>query len=124
METKKACGIVKGVATRKINETTDLMTDENNVDEVNRKTNELKEAFDKFQVAHRTFHSQLTEREAMEESTLYHDSVFGQVEHLQESVDVWLTGIEMTRLINSIQKQVRPDDSASYVVFKDVQRSI
>ena len=41
METKKARGIVKGVVTRNINEITDLMTDENNVDEVNRKINEL-----------------------------------------------------------------------------------
>ena len=115
METKKARGVAKGVVTRKINEITDLMTDESNVDEVNRKANELKEAFDKFQVAHRTFHSQLTEREAIEESTLYHDSVFDQVEHLQENVDVWLTGIETTRLINSFQEQVRPDDSVSSV---------
>ena len=115
METKKARGAAKGVVTRKINEITDLMTDENNVDEVNRKTNELKEAFDKFHAAHRTFHSQLTEREAIEESTSYYDSVFDQVEHVQESVDVWLTGIETTRLMNSFQVQIRPDDSVSNV---------
>ena len=47
METKKAHGIAKGVVTRKINEITNLMTDENNVDEVN-KANELKEAFENF----------------------------------------------------------------------------
>ena len=99
METKKARGVAKGVVTRKINEITDLMTDESNVDEVNRKANELKEAFVKFQVAHETFHSQLKEREAIDESTSYYDSVFDQVEHVQESVDVWLTGIETTRLI-------------------------
>ena len=115
METKRARGIAKGVVTRKINEITDLMTDENNVDEVNRKINELKEAFENFQAAHRTFHSELTEREAIEESTSYYDSVFDQVEHLQESADVWLTGIETTRLINSFQVQVRPDDSVSNV---------
>ena len=115
METKKARGIAKGVVTRKINQITDLMTDENNGDEVNRKINELKEAFEKFQAAHRTFHSELTEREATEESTSYYDSVFDQVEHLQESADVWLTGIETTRLINSFQVQVRPDNSASNV---------
>ena len=114
METK-ARGAAKGVVTRKINEIRDLMTDENNVDEVNRKTNELKEAFDKFHAAHRTFHSQLTEGEAIEESTSYFDSVFDQVEHVQESVDVWLTGIETTRLINSFQVQIRPDDSVSNV---------
>ena len=114
METKRARGIAKGVVTRKINEITDLMTDENNVDEVNRKINELK-AFEKFQAAHRTFHSELMEREAIEESTSYYDAVFDQVEHLQESADVWLTGIETTRLINSFQVQVRPDDSISNV---------
>ena len=81
METKRARGIAKGVVTRKINEITDLMTDESNVDEVNKKANELKEAFEKFQAAHRTFHSELTEREAIEESTSYYDSVFYQVEH-------------------------------------------
>ena len=113
METKKARGIAKRVVTKKINEITDLMTDENNADEVSEKTNELKEAVSKFQAAHRTFHSQLTEREAIEESRLYHDSVFDQVEHVQESVDVWLAGIETTRLMNSfhMQLQVRPDDS-------------
>ena len=78
--------------TRKINEITDLMTEENNVDEVNRKINELKEAFDKFEAAHKTFHSQLREREAMEESTSYYDSVFDQVEHLQENVDAGSQG--------------------------------
>ena len=41
METKKARGIAKGVVTRKLNEITDLMTDENNVDGVNRKINKL-----------------------------------------------------------------------------------
>ena len=115
METKRARGIAKGVVTRKINEITDLMTDENNVDEVNRKINELKEAFEKFQAVHRTFHSELTEREAIEESTSYYDAVFDQVEHLQESADVLLTGIETTRRINSSQVQERPDDSVSNV---------
>jgi len=115
METKKARGVAKGAATRKINEITDLMIDENNVDEVNRKSNELREAFAKFQAAHRTFHGQLRERAAIEESTSYYDSVFDQVEHLQESVDVWLTGIETTRLMNSFQVQVRPEDSVSSV---------
>lgn len=68
METK-VCGMAKGDVTRKINEITDLMTD----DEVNKKTNKLKEAFDKFQATHRTIHGQLTEREAFEESTSYYD---------------------------------------------------
>lgn len=77
METKKARGIAKGVVTRKINEITDLMTDENNADEVNKKANELKDAFENFQAAHRTFHSELIEREAIEESTSYYDLVFG-----------------------------------------------
>ena len=70
METKKGRGITKGVVTRKINEITNLMTDENNVDEVNKKANELKEAFENFHAVHRIFHSQLMEREAIEESTL------------------------------------------------------
>ena len=56
METKKEHGIAKGVATRKNNEITNLMTDENNVDVVNKKANELKEAFENFQAVHRTFH--------------------------------------------------------------------
>ena len=115
METKKARGIAKGVVTRKINEITNLLTDENNVDEVNKKANELKEAFENFHAVHRTFHSQLTEREAIEESTSYYDSVFNQVEHLQESVDIWLTGMEMTQLISSFQVQIRPDDRVSNV---------
>ena len=115
METKKARGIATGVGTRKINKITDLMTDKNNVDEVNRKINELKEAFEKFQAVHRTFHGELTEREAIEESTSYYDSVFDRVEHLQESAHIWLMGIETTRLINSFQVQVRPDDSVSNI---------
>ena len=99
--------------TRKINKITGVMTDKNNIDEVNRKINELKEAFEKFQAAHRTFHSELTEREDIEESTSYYDSVFDQEEYLQESADVWLTEIKTTRLTNSFQVQVRPDDSVS-----------
>jgi len=59
METKKAHGIAKGALTRKINEIIDLMTDENNVNKVNRKSHELREAFHEFQAAHGTFHSQL-----------------------------------------------------------------
>lgn len=96
--------------TRKINEITNLMTD----DEVNKKTNKLKQAFDKFQATHRTFHSQLTEREAFEESTSYYDLVFGKLENLQESIDVWITRIKTTRLI-SFQVQVRLDDSMSNI---------
>lgn len=49
METK-VCGMAKGDVIRKINEITDLMTD----DEVNKKTNKLEGAFDKFQATHRT----------------------------------------------------------------------
>ena len=115
METNKARGIAKGVVTRKINEITNLMNDENNVDEVNKKANEVKEAFENFQAVHRTFHSQLTEGEAIEESTSYYDTVFNQVEHLQESVDVCFAGIETTRLISSFQVQIRPDDSISNI---------
>lgn len=112
METKKACGIAKKVVTRKINEITDLMTD----DEVNKKTSKLKEAFDKFRAMHRTSHSQLTESEAFEESTSYYDSVFDQLENLQESVDVWIRGIKtMSKANNSFQVQVRPDDSMSNI---------
>ena len=115
METKKARATAKGVVTRRINEITDLMMDKNNVDEVNRKTNELKEAFEKFEATHKTFHSQLTEKEAIEESTSYFNAVFDQVEGLQENVVIWLTGIEATRLISSFQAQVTPDDSVSNV---------
>jgi len=115
METKKAHGVAKGALTRKIIQITDLMTDENNVNKVKRKLNELREAFHEFQAVHRTFHSQLKEREAIEESTSYYDSVSDQVEHLQENVDVWLTGIETTRLMNSFQVKIRPEDSVSSV---------
>ena len=47
-------------------------------------------------------------------------TVFDQVEHLQESADVWLTGIETTRLINSFQVHIRPDDSVSNVAMRSL----
>ena len=113
METKRTRGNAKGVVTRKIKEITDLMTDESNVDQVIEKTKELEEALKKFQVAHGTYHSQLTEREEIEESSHYYNLVIDQVEGLQENVDFWLTGIETTRLMTSFQ--IRPEDSVSNI---------
>ena len=65
MVTKKVCSSVKAVVTRKINEIITLMTDEGNVEGVNRKSGELLEAFNKFQPIQETFHKELTDAESV-----------------------------------------------------------
>ena len=65
MATKKARSSAKAVITTKINEIIALMTDEGNVEEVNRKSSELLEAFDKFQAIHEAFHTELIDAESV-----------------------------------------------------------
>ena len=59
MATKKVRSSAKAVVTRKINEIIALMTDEGNVEEVNKKLLELLEAFHKFPAIHEAFHKNL-----------------------------------------------------------------
>ena len=113
MATKKARSSAKAVVTRKINEIIALMTDEGNVEEVNKKSGELLEAFDKFQAIHEAFHKELIDAESVRESEKYYQSVFGQVDLLLENLEIWLTGIEATRAMSSIE--VRSEDSVSNV---------
>ena len=113
MATKKARSSAKAVVTRKINEIIALMTDEGNVEEVNKKSGELLEAFDKFQAIHEAFHKELMDAESVRESEKYYQLVSGQVDLLLENLEIWLTGIEATRAVSSIE--VRPEDSISNV---------
>lgn len=118
METKKARSSAKGIVTKKIKEISGLMTDETNVNEVIRKSAELEEAFKKFQEAHEEIHSQLEELEAIEESGNYYELVLDQVKQLQENIDLWLAGVEASRLAKSFD--VNPEDSVSNIGSRSV----
>ena len=107
MGTKKARSSARAVVTRKINEIIALMTDEGNVKEVNKKSGELLEPFDKFQATHEAFQKELIDAKSV------YQLVFGQVDLLLENLEIWLTGIEATRAVSSIE--VRPEDSVSNV---------
>ena len=113
MATKKARSSAKAVVTRKINEIIALMTDKGNVEEVNKKSGELLEAFDKFQAIHEAFHKELIDAESVRESEKYYQLVSGQVDLLLKNLEIWLTGVEATRIVSSIE--VRPEDSISNV---------
>ena len=113
MATKKARSSAKAVITTKINEIIALMTDEGNVEEVNRKSSELLEASDKFQAIHEAFHTELIDAESVRESEKYYQLVSEEVELLLENLEIWLTGIEATRAVSSLE--IRPEDSISNV---------
>ena len=113
MEAKKARSSAKSVVTKKIKEISGLMTDEENVDEVMRKSTELEEAFKKFQEAHEAFHCRVETPAAIEKSGNYYASVLNQVEQLQVNVDIWLAGIEASKLTRSLE--IHPEDSVSNV---------
>ena len=78
-----------------------------------KKSGELLEAFDKFQAIHEAFHKELIDAESVRESEKYYQLVSGQVDLLLENLEIWLTGIEATRAVSSIE--VRPEDSISNV---------
>ena len=118
METKKARSSAKGIVTKRIEEISGLMTDESNVDEVMKKLDELEEVFKKFQEGHETSHSHLEDPDSIEESRNYYESVLNQVEELQENVDLWLAGVEGSRLIRSFE--INPEDSISIVSSRSV----
>ena len=103
METRKARSSAKGIVTKKIKEISGLMTDEGNADEVLKKSAELEQAFKKFQGAHEAFHRQLEDPEPIGESGNYYQSVLNKVEQLHENVDVWLVGVEASRLLRSCE---------------------
>ena len=113
LATKKARSSAKAVVTRKINEIIALMTNEGNVGEVNKKSGELLEAFDKFQATHEAFHKELMDTESVRESEKYYQLVSVQVDLLLENLEIWLTGIEATRAVSSIE--VPPEDSIPYI---------
>ena len=110
MEKKKARSSAKRIVTKKIKEISSLMTDESNVGEVLKKSAELEQAFKKFQEAHKAFHRQLEDPDPISESGNYYQVVLNKVEQLQESVDVWLAGVE-ARLLTSCE--IIPEDSIS-----------
>ena len=93
------------------------MTNEGHVEEVNKKSGDLLEAFDKFQAIHEAFHKELIDAESVRESEKYYQLVSGQVDLLLENLEIWLTGIEATRAVSSIE--VRPEDS----IFNAVARA-
>ena len=118
METKKARSSAKSIVTKKIKEISGLMTDEGNADEVLKKSAELEQAFKKFQEAHEAFHRQLEDPDSISESGNYYQSVLNKVEQLQENVDVWLAGVEASRLIRSFE--INPEDSISNASLRTV----
>ena len=78
-----------------------------------KKSGELLEAFDKFQAIHEAFHKELIDAESVRESEKYYQLVSGQVDLLLENLEIWLTGIEATRAVSSVE--VRLEDSISNV---------
>ena len=118
METKKARSSAKRIVTKKIKEISGLMTDESNADEVLKRSAELEQAFKKFQEAHEAFHRQLEDPDPISESGNYYQSVLNKVEQLQESVDVWLAGVEASRLLTSCE--INPEDSISNASLRTV----
>ena len=74
--------------------------------------------FKKFQEGHETSHSHLEDPESIEESRNYYESVLNQVEQLQENVDLYLAGVEESRLITSFE--INPEDSISTVSSRSV----
>ena len=117
MEKKKARSSAKRIVTKTIKEISSLMTDESNVGEVLKKSAELEQAFKKFQEAHKAFHRQLEDPDPISESGNYYQLVLNKVEQLQESVDVWLAGVE-ARLLTSCE--IIPEDSISNASLRTV----
>ena len=68
MATKKARSSAKAAVTREISEIITLMIDEGNVEEVNKNSGKLLQAFDKFQAIHEAFHKELIDAESVRES--------------------------------------------------------
>jgi len=118
METKKARSSAKSIVTKKIKEISGLMTDGSNTDEVLKRSAELEQAFKKFQEAHEAFHRQLEDPDSISESGNYYQSVLNKVEQLQENVEVWLAGVEASRLIRSCE--INPEDSISNASLRTV----
>ena len=118
METKKARSSAKSIVTKKIKEISSLMTVESNADEVLKKSAELEQAFKKFQEAHEAFHRQLEDPDPISESRNYYQSVLNKVEELQENVDIWLAGVEASRLLRSCE--INPEDSISNASLRTV----
>ena len=83
-----------------------------------RKSAELQQVFKKFQEAHEAFHRQLEDPDLISESGNYYQSVLNKVEQLQESVDVWLAGVEASRLLTSCE--INPEDSISNASLRTV----
>ena len=79
------------------------MTDGDNVDEVNRDSGELLEAFDRFQAVRVAFHEELTDPLSVRESENYYDLASGQVDLLLENPEIWPTGTEATGVMTSIE---------------------
>ena len=118
METKKAHSSAKSIVTKKIKEISGLMTDESNAEEVLKKSTELERAFKKFQEVHKAFHGQLEDPDVISESRKYYQSVLNKVEQLQENVDIWLAGVEASRLLRSCE--INPEDSISNASLRTV----
>ena len=96
------------------------MTDGDNVDEVNRDSGELLEAFDRFEAVRVAFHEELTDPLSVRESENYYDLASGQVDLLLENLEIWPTGYRTSnslrhRVVSSL-KTSQKSNEASFII--------
>ncbi len=95
---------------KKRNELLELMKNEENIEVVKEKQNDIEQIFNMFAVAQVNIHNQLIEQSEIEQSESYYREQYEQAQLLSQNVYGWIEDIEIkTRL----QTDVNPEDSVS-----------
>lgn len=102
---KRARSHAKGILSKRQNALTELMSDTNNLPELGKKLMDLEKALEKFQIAHKAFHSILRDEDDILESNDYYDTVMQGISDLKQRALDWKQ--------RSIQFDIRPEDSVS-----------
>ena len=102
---KRARSNAKGILSKRQNNIIELMLDTNNLPELGERLMDLEKALEKFQLAHKTFHSTLRDEDDIVESNDYYDTVVERISDLKQRAIDWKQ--------SSIQCDIQPGDSLS-----------
>ena len=118
---KMARKSAKAFLTRKMNEITELTKAVSNVQRVQSAYCEFEEALRKFFLAHKTFHSKLSDEDDLEESKAYYEAELRRTSIFEDKIRTWINDNYIEGSCQTLydgndpSNEIKPSDSVSNV---------
>ncbi|CAB3981723.1 PREDICTED: uncharacterized protein LOC107351089, partial [Paramuricea clavata] len=116
VQLKTARKTTKCALTRKMNEITELIKDISNVQQVQSVYCEFEEASRKFFLAHKNYHSKLTDEDDLAECIAYYEAEVRRTSAFEDKITAWLhDNVQKLNDGNDLLNEIKPSDSVSNV---------